>query len=99
MRSLIISPEATQDLNNIADYFMPLNYEVGERLFQRFNQRCKQLATFPNSGRSYANFRQGLRGLSFEGYIIFYRVTEERLTIVRVVSGRQDLSKVFSSDE
>ena len=99
MRSLIISPEATQDLNNIADYFMSLNYEVGERMFQRFNQRCKQLATFPNSGRSYTNFRPGLRGLSFEGYIIFYRVTDQSLTIVRVISGRQDLSNVFSDDE
>jgi toxin ParE1/3/4 len=99
MRALIISPEATQDLNNIADYFMLLNLEVGERLFERFNQRCKQLATFPNSGRSYTNLRQGLRGLSFESYIIFYRVTDESLTIVRVVSGRQDLSKVFGREK
>lgn len=99
MRSLIISPEATQDFNDIADYFMPRNFEIGVLLFQRFNQRCKQLATFPNSGRSYANLRQGLRGLLFEGYIIFYRVTDESLTIVRVINGRQDLSTVFGNED
>jgi toxin ParE1/3/4 len=55
MIELIISPEASQDLNTIADYFMVHNVDAGERLFQQFNKRCKQLAAFPNSGRAYAN--------------------------------------------
>jgi toxin ParE1/3/4 len=47
MRELIISTEAVQDLNDIADYFMLRNIDAGEGLFQQFNQRCKQLATLP----------------------------------------------------
>jgi toxin ParE1/3/4 len=98
MRELIISIEAVQDLNDIADYFMLRNIDAGEGLFQQFNQRCKQLATFPNSGRIYENLRQNVRALSFQGYIIFYRVTEERLVILRVVNGRQNLPKFFADD-
>ncbi|NJN49268.1 MAG: type II toxin-antitoxin system RelE/ParE family toxin [Alkalinema sp. RL_2_19] len=50
MRELIIAPEALQDLNAVADYFVDRDVEAGEFLFQRFNQRCRQLANFPLSG-------------------------------------------------
>jgi plasmid stabilization system protein ParE len=33
MRELIISTEAIQDLNDIADYFVLRNVDAGERLF------------------------------------------------------------------
>jgi toxin ParE1/3/4 len=46
-------------------------------------------------GRSYGDLRPGLRGVPMEGYIILYRVTEEELTVLRVVSGRQNLTKLF----
>jgi toxin ParE1/3/4 len=96
MRELIISPEAIQDLNDIADYFLARNVNTGELLFQKFNQKCQQLATFPNSGRTYENLRQGLRGLSLQGYIVFYRVTEEELVILRIVHGSQNLPEIFA---
>ncbi|MDY6783857.1 MAG: hypothetical protein SW833_15160 [Cyanobacteriota bacterium] len=31
-----------------------------------------------------------------DGYIIFYRVVDDGVEIVRVVSGRQDLESLFS---
>jgi toxin ParE1/3/4 len=98
MRELIISPEAIKDLNYIADYFMVRNVDAGERLFQQFNQRCQQLAAFPNSGRTYESLRPNLRGLSFQGYIIFYRVTAEKLIILRMINGRQNLPEIFTDE-
>jgi toxin ParE1/3/4 len=95
MIELIISPEASQDLNTIADYFMVHNVDAGERLFQQFNKRCKQLAAFPNSGRAYANLRSDLRGVNCEGFIIFYRVTDQDLVILRVINGCQNLTGIF----
>jgi toxin ParE1/3/4 len=88
---------ASQDLNAIADYFLENNVEAGERLIQEFNQKCVRLAKFPNLGKTYANIRPWLRGLPLEGYVIFYRVTDEALTILRVVNGRQDLVALFES--
>jgi toxin ParE1/3/4 len=55
------------------------------------------LAQFPNLGKSYAHIRPWLRGLPLEGYIIFYRVTDEALTILRVAHGRQDLMGLFEA--
>ena len=100
MSRYFISPSASRDLNAIADYFLTRNVDAGERLFHEFNKKCQYLAQFPNLGKSYSYLRPDLRGLSLDGYIIFYRVVEDGLEIVRVVSGRQDLESLFSeSDE
>jgi toxin ParE1/3/4 len=88
---------ASRDLNAISDYFLEHNVEAGERLIQEFNQKCVRLAQFPNLGKSYANIRPWLRGLPLEGYVVFYRVTDEALTILRVVNGHQDLVALFEA--
>ena len=36
MSNYIISPSATRDLNQIADYFLTRNLETGEKLFKEF---------------------------------------------------------------
>lgn len=62
----------------------------------KFSQKCQQLAQFPNLGRSYSHIRPSLRGLPLDGYIIFYRVINETVEILRIVNGRQDLDALFS---
>lgn len=46
-------------------------------------------------GKSYAHLKPGLRGLLLMGYIIFYRVIEDDVEILRVVSGYRNLQDVF----
>ena len=41
MKKYIISSSASKDLNNIADYFLSVNVEAGEKLFREFNKKCK----------------------------------------------------------
>jgi toxin ParE1/3/4 len=40
MSRYIIAPEAVQDLDEISNYFLLRNVEVGERWFQAFSQKC-----------------------------------------------------------
>ncbi len=47
MKKFIIAPTASRDLNKIADYFLTVNVTAGEKLFQLFNQKLKQLTQFP----------------------------------------------------
>lgn len=91
----IINILATQDLNDIADYFAENSLEAGERFFRAFNRKCQQLVAFPNSGKSYSTIRPDLRGLSLEGYVIFYRILDDGIEILRVVSGRRDFPVLF----
>jgi toxin ParE1/3/4 len=90
-----ISLPACRDLQDITDYFATVNVEAGEEWLRSFNQKCQQLAQFPNIGRRYDDLQTGLRGLALNGYIIFYRTTDEDIEIARVISGKRDLRSLF----
>ncbi|NJM71626.1 MAG: type II toxin-antitoxin system RelE/ParE family toxin [Scytonema sp. RU_4_4] len=92
----VIAKEATQDLDDILDYFLSRNIDAGERFAQEFNKKCQYLTQFPNIGRSYASLDPTLRGIPVDGYIIFYRVFEDSVVIVRVISGYRDLKSIFT---
>lgn len=95
MSRYVINILASRDLNEIADYFAETSLEAGERFFREFNRKCQQLVAFPNSGKSYAEIRSDLRGLPLEGYVIFYRVLNDGIEILRVVSGRRNFPALF----
>lgn len=95
MKQHIISPEANKDLEEIIDYFTSRNIDAGERFIDEFNKKCRYLANFPNMGRSYSDIKDYLRGISLNGYIIFYRVTDIGIEILRVVSGYRDYPSLF----
>ncbi|MCY7337593.1 MAG: type II toxin-antitoxin system RelE/ParE family toxin [Chamaesiphon sp.] len=95
MSRYVINVLASRDLNEIADYFAENSLAAGDIFFSSFNSKCQQLIKFPNSGKSYASIRPYLRGLSLEGYIIFYRILDDGIEILRVVSGRRDLPSMF----
>jgi toxin ParE1/3/4 len=99
MKRYLINVLASHDLNEIADRFTVNNIEAGERFFQDFAHRCQQLVDFPNLGRSYAEIRPDLRGLPLNGYIIFYRILDDGIEILRVVSGRRNLASLFEEQE
>jgi toxin ParE1/3/4 len=99
MSNCILSPAATRDLNDISSYFAQQNIEAGERVLALFTEKCMVLIGFPHMGKSYQFLRSGIRGIPLEGYIIFYRVVEADIVILRVVSGRQNLAALFSDDD
>ncbi|MDB9460718.1 type II toxin-antitoxin system RelE/ParE family toxin [Dolichospermum circinale CS-1225] len=69
--------------------------DAGEKFVQEFNNKCRNIARFPKIGRSYGTMDSVLRGIPIDGYIIFYRVFENSIVIVRVVSGYRDLESLF----
>ncbi|WP_193197066.1 type II toxin-antitoxin system RelE/ParE family toxin [Nostoc sp. MG11] len=99
MSNYIISPSASRDLNQIADYFLTKNLEAGEKLFQEFNKKCQNLANFPSMGRSYAHIKPSLRGLLLDRYVILYQVLDDGVEILRVVSGYRDLESLFTDND
>jgi toxin ParE1/3/4 len=98
MAQYLINKLASQDLNEIADYFAANNVRAGEKFFDDFNRKCKQLVAFPNSGKSYDYIYSDLKGVPLSSYIIFYRVLKDGIEILRVISGRRDLFSVFQQN-
>ncbi|WP_310488889.1 type II toxin-antitoxin system RelE/ParE family toxin [Chamaesiphon sp. VAR_69_metabat_338] len=99
MTQYIISPEAALDLDEISTYYAIHNIEAGEKLLDEFEAKCKYLVNSPNIGRSYKSLRADLRGLSFSAYIIFYRVGNNIVENLRVVSGSRDLEALFADPD
>jgi toxin ParE1/3/4 len=97
--NFILAPSATRDLDRLSQYFLETNVEAGERLFKALNQRFYNLTQFPNLGKPYSHLNPDIRGLLVEKHIIFYRVTEIEVEIVRIVDGRQDLTQLFITDD
>jgi len=94
----VIAPEAIRDLDEISDYFVIHNVDVGEKLFEQFEKKCRYLVQFPNIGRSYRAIRSYLRELPLDGYIIFYRVSGDGIEILRIVKGNRDLESLFDGE-
>ena len=97
MANFIIASEAIQDLKGIIDCFATRNVETGEKLPIEFKKKCHYLVQFPQIGRKYQHIHSYLRGLPLDGYIIFYRLTEEGIEIMRVVKGNRDLEALFNN--
>ncbi len=96
MSRYVINELASKDLNEIANYFADTSVEAGERFFRTFDRKCKQLITFPNSGKSYDFIRPDLRGMSLDGYIVFYQLLDDDIEILRVVNGRRNFPSFFT---
>ncbi len=96
MRALRITAPASQDLEEISDYFLEKNVDAGDRFVEAFGQRCQHIARFPFIGKSYDRIKIGLRGVSLMDYIIFYYVSDDAIDILRVISGYRNLKGIFT---
>lgn len=95
MPQYLISPEALHDLEEIVDYFTERNIAAGDRLLNEFSKKCRYLIQFPLIGRSYSQIRSYLRGIPMQNYIIFYRIIDNGIEIMRVIKGDRDLEAFF----
>lgn len=94
----ILAPAAIQDLQELTDYLADIDLESAERLLNKFENKCRYLVKFPKIGRTYSYIRPDLRGLPLNGHIIFYRLSDETLEILRVVKGNRDLEALFDEN-
>lgn len=98
MSQYIISREAIRDLDEISDYFLARNVESGERFLEEFTKKCRYLTQFPQMGRSYRQLRPYLRGIPLQNYIIFYRIGNDGIEIMRIIRGDRDLEAFFEDN-
>ena len=96
MSNYSFSDEAIQDLDDICEYIAGSHPRAASRLFDAIRQKCKLVAGFPNMGKSYEILSPGLRGFTFEDYIIFYYPRVDGIDVARVVSGYRDLESLFT---
>jgi plasmid stabilization system protein ParE len=87
--ALAVSAEA--DLKEIADWIGADDWDQAELFRRALLEKCGTLGSNP---RRYSLVRyaaaRNLRKLSYRDYLIFYRVLETEVEVVRVIHGKRD---------
>lgn len=95
MKNLIVSPPARADLREIWDYIAGDNLNAADALSETFYEKFELLRATPEAGRERKDLKIGLRSFPIGRYVIFYRVSEDAVEIVRVMHSARDVNSVF----
>jgi len=103
MASIIRSPQAEQDLDEIAASLAQRSSRTALRFLDAVQAAFDRLAAFPDLGALYETTNPHLSGLrvwpipGFLNYLIFYRVLGSTVQVVRVLHGARDLDAAILS--
>jgi toxin ParE1/3/4 len=95
MNSYRLSPEAREDLDDIAAYVAAANPAAALAQILRFESLFDLLVQQPKAGRTRHDLAPSLRGLVEGRYIIFYRELANEVEIIRVLHGSRDIGSLF----
>ena len=91
-----LSDEVDSDLDQIFDYTeKTYGFEQAVTYVSDFDITFERIIQYPESGRERPEIRQGLRSIAIAEHIVFYRVLDDRIRIVRILHGSRDLPKYF----
>jgi toxin ParE1/3/4 len=92
------SPQAETDLETILEDLQQRTPAVAERYANEFYDKGKALAQFPEIGRSRPEIAPHLRSTLVKPYVIFYRIHDDEVQILRILHGRQDLRSIMRDE-
>jgi toxin ParE1/3/4 len=95
--AIIWSREAEQDLLALWSYLArEASPDVADEQLRSLDRACEALAEWPHSGRARDELFRGVRSIAVAAYVVFYRVEDSAIEIVRVLHGRRDVDAIFS---
>jgi len=97
MPTLIVSPLAEEDLEEIWSFVAERDVEAADRLIDEITGRFDHLLAYPEAGRARHELLVNLRSLPVKRYVIFYQPTDDGVEIFRVLHGSRDVQSEFDS--
>ncbi|MGH9446451.1 MAG: type II toxin-antitoxin system RelE/ParE family toxin [Terriglobia bacterium] len=101
-RRILVRPAADRDLDDQAEYLTAhQNLEMGLRFYSAAEETFQLLATQPEMGRTTeyrSAFLTGMRMLpvkQFPKHLVFYRLLEDGIEVIRVLHGARDIEALF----
>jgi toxin ParE1/3/4 len=102
---IFITPKASTDINDLFHYIAQNNTDAALHFFDAARSTIAKLAQNPGLGKIYNISNPRLQGLrkwgikGFEKYLIFYLITDELLTVVRIIHGSRDIPTILEQEE
>lgn len=97
MTSVLLTPEAELDLEEIADYIAVDNPARAVSFVQEIRDRCRKISNAPLAYVARPELGETIRSCPHgRHYVIFFRVEPDHsVLIVRVLHGARDLPSLF----
>ncbi len=70
-----------------------------DRLMRSLERQLQDVADMPGMGRRREEYRPGLLSLPFNGYTLFYRITDFGILVERVLPSASDIDAAFPTLE
>ncbi len=92
----ILSEAADKDLEDIFDYTLDhFGFDQAEKYLLEIEEVFQILAVHPESGKTRNEIKEGLYSFPKDNHIIFYRILDKYIRIVRVLHGSRDIPNYF----
>jgi toxin ParE1/3/4 len=90
----IISKKAVADLKDIWLYTVEKwSAEQADRYYNLIIDEINYLCKNSLAGKSMEHVRKGYRALKVKSYLIFYRVANDTIEVIRILNERMDIEK------
>ena len=94
MRRIEFTPKAQRDIEEIWDYsFERFGFEKAEAYLRELQRAAETVAEDPRRGLACDNIRSGYRKFPVGSHILFFRASESRIVIVRILHQRMDFER------
>ena len=87
---LFVSPLAEQDLEDIGDYIARDNPTRALSFVLELYEHCQKICMNPEGYRRRPEVADGIRSCAHGNYVIFFEVTGQHVSIIRVLNGARD---------
>ena len=92
----ILSEIADKDLEDIFDYTVDeFGFDQAEKYLLEIEEIFQNLIVNPQLGKKRDEIKQDLYSFPKDNHIIFYRILDNHIRIVRVLHGSRDIPKYF----
>lgn len=92
----ILSEAADKDLEDIFDFTTDhFGLDQAEKYLLEIEEVFQILVSHPESGKARNEIKEGLYSFPKDNHIIFYRIFDKQIQIVRVLHGSRDLPNYF----
>ena len=98
--NVVLSDAAKSDLREIALFIARDNKVRAKSFVRELREKALDVGKRPHVFPLVARYaRHGIRRRGFGAYLIFYRVEDERVTIVRILHGARDYEALLFPDD
>jgi toxin ParE1/3/4 len=91
MTTVLKSPQYERDLADIWTHIADNSEEAADRVIAAIEETIELIVEFPGLGAPCPHLVSGLRRTMWREYLIYYRVREDTIEIVRALHGRRNI--------